>query len=215
MHKHLFSAILCAAMMVSTGIITGYDRPLAPDKTAALELDTIVPVRFGEWEQIALADIVLPPDTKEIQDAQTVYKAFRDQSGRIVTLVVVHSETTSDSLRLHIPENCYVAQGFAVSEKKTTALDLSGRQVDAVFLSTERGVYREAVSYWLRDGSSFVTAPYQMQFSLFKKSNKNAGKVLVRASTPYAINPPYDLLNKFLVDFDKALDSDDRTILLG
>ena len=82
-------------------------------------------------------------------------------------------------------------------------------------MSAERGVYREAVSYWLRDGADFVTAPYQMQFALFRNGYAQRGKVLVRASTSYAVSPPFELLEEFLIDFDTALEPEVKAFFLG
>lgn len=209
-------ALLISAMMTLAGATAAALKPTAPPMAAAPDLDALLPAEFGPWRRIDLSDAVLPAELELGPGEAVAYRAYVDDIGRVVTLVAAYGPPLGDSVRLHRPEKCYAAQGFAIRARETHELGVDGRVLPIVHLDAESPSRREAVTYWLRNGGNFTTNASDSGW-LRLRSNvlTPLDGALVRVSTINAETPQFALHRQFLAEFSQALSDDARALLLG
>jgi len=208
--------LFIAALMLLAGLSTAALRPAPSNAIDAPDLDAMLPDDFGGWRRIALADAVLPSETDLRAGEAVAYRAYRDDLGRTVTLVVAYGPPLGDSVRLHRPEKCYVAQGFEILAKSRASINAGAKSVAIVNLDTKSAARREAVSYWLRDGDGFSGRASENALRRLRDSlSRPLDGALVRVSTINAQGPQFELNESFLADFADALPSEARALLLG
>ncbi|MDZ7626789.1 MAG: EpsI family protein [Parvularculaceae bacterium] len=208
LRRSLFVALLMALAGAASGAVA--PRALAP--ATAPDLDALLPEAFGPWRRMTLADVVLPPESTLGPGEAVAYRAYRDDLGRVVTLVAAYGPPLGDSVRLHRPETCYGAQGFAINARSIGAAGA----IPVVNLDAQSPARREAVTYWLREGAQFSVRAADSQWNrLFRGAGAAADGALVRVSTISADRPQFDLHKEFLEDFTAALPQEGRRLLLG
>lgn len=208
------SAFISIIMIVAAFSVARIDT--VPDaKLVTPRLDEMLPDSFGEWKQIELNAAVLPAEAELGPGEATAYRAYRDRAGRSVTLVVAYGPPLGDSVRLHRPESCYVAQGFAIHERTVGELQVTGAKTKIVRLDTENSLRQEAVTYWLRDGDKYVVGAQSHELlDLRRGLGHEAEGVLVRVSSRGEGENAFSLHERFLKDFTGALSADARELLL-
>jgi EpsI family protein len=204
-----FIAVLMALASAATAVVTPRaSGPAAP----APDLDAMLPEAFGVWRRVPLADAVLPPEAELGPGEAVAYRAYTDDLGRIVTLVAAYGPPLGDSVRLHRPETCYGAQGFAINAR---AVGAAGA-IPVVNLDAQNSSRREGVTYWLREGDDFSVRAADSQWRrLTRGFGAAADGALVRVSSISADRPQFDLHTEFLAGFTAALGPDARRLLAG
>lgn len=203
-------ALLMALTSLSAAMIAPAPAPLRP----APDLEALTPDAFGAWRRIAMTDAVLPAETALGDGEAVLYRAYEDAAGRIVTLVVAYGPPLGDSVRLHRPEACYVAQGFEILDRRVDGLTAGSTPIRLVRLSTENALRKEAVTYWLRAGDAFtVNAPHHQLLAFGRGLDGPAEGALVRVSSPGANADA--LHDEFLAAFAEALTPSAREVFLG
>ncbi|HNS85489.1 MAG TPA: EpsI family protein [Parvularculaceae bacterium] len=216
MTPHRLRLLFAASLMLLTGVATATLKPAPSGAVIAPDLDAMLPDAFAGWRRIALSDAVLPAETELKEGEAVAYRAYRDELDRTVTLVVAYGPPLGDSVRLHRPEKCYVAQGFEILDQSRAALSAGARIVTIVNLDAQSPARREAVSYWLRDGDGFSGRAGENALRRLRAGlSRPLDGALVRVSTINAEAPQFDLNEAFLVDFANALRPDARALLLG
>lgn len=216
MRRPFFLSLFACGVMALAGLfaIQGKSANTAL-VVEAPDLSALLADEFGSWRRVTLADVVLPPEAKIGPGEAVAYRAYADDLGRVITLVVAYGPPKGDSVRLHRPETCYRAQGFDISGRSVGTVGVPGRNVPVVRLDANRFGHREAVTYLLRQGDRFPTAETQRQlFSILGGSMAQDG-VLVRVSTANSATPMFDLHDRFISDFIASLDVDARQLVLG
>lgn len=204
-----FLAVLMALAGAATAIVS--PRPIDAG-IAAPDLDAMLPEAFGVWRRVALSEAVLPPEAELGPGEAVAYRAYADDLGRLVTLVAAYGPPLGDSVRLHRPETCYGAQGFAIASRSVARAGL----VPVVNLDAQSVSRREAVTYWLREGDAFSVRAADSQWRRLVRGRAAAADgALVRASTINADRPQFDLNADFLEAFAAALEPEARRVLLG
>lgn len=216
MSAHRLRILFIASLMALTGLATAALKPVQSAPQAAPDLEALLPEDFAGWRRIAISDAVLPAETELKAGEAVAYRAYRDELGRTVTLVVAYGPPLGDSVRLHRPEKCYVAQGFEILARSRGAIEAGSGEVTIVNLDAKSPSRREAVSYWLRDGESFSARAAESALLRFRAGlTRPLDGALVRASTINAEAPQFDLNEAFLADFADALSPEARALLLG
>jgi EpsI family protein len=206
--------IFISALMIALAAATGALEPARAPPPPAPDLDALLPDAFGGWRRAALPPAILPEEVDPSPGEATAYRAYRDASGRVVTLVVAYGPPLGDSVRLHRPESCYVAQGYAVTARKIEKTVAAGIAVVLVRLSTQGPARAEAVTYWLRSGPEFTADPASAALSGLRRGFKPLDGALVRASSPGADARSFALHTEFLTAFAEALGPKARALLL-
>ncbi|MEK7264976.1 MAG: exosortase C-terminal domain/associated protein EpsI [Pseudomonadota bacterium] len=215
MNGHFIRVAFIAGLMVLTGLSTASVKPASPVTAAAPDLETLLPDDFGPWRRAEISQAVLPAESELGPGEAVAYRAYRDDLGRIITLVAAYGPPLGDSVRLHRPEKCYVAQGFEILSRSESRIGARGRSVPIVNLDTQSPSRREAVSYWLRDGDAFTTQSSDNGWRRLKVGSAPLDGALIRVSSASGDAPQFELQEKFLTDFSAALSPDAAAILLG
>lgn len=204
-----FIAVLMALASAGTAMLSPRSSAI---EAQAPDLDAMLPEAFGVWRRVSLADAVLPAESRLGPGEAVAYRAYADDLGRVVTLVAAYGPPLGDSVRLHRPETCYGAQGFAIN---TRAIGAAG-PIPVVNLDAQSPARREGVTYWLREGGDFSVRAADSQWRrLTRGLGAAADGALVRVSSISADRPQFDLHQEFLKDFAAALQGDARRLLVG
>ena len=210
--RAVFLAILMAAAASASAIVS----PSRVPATEAPDLEGVLPDAFGVWRRTPLSSAVTPIESSLEPGEAVAYRAYKDDLGRIVTLVAAYGPPLGDSVRLHRPESCYVAQGYEISERRVTLADARNVETPIVHMYAANPSRRETVSYWLRSGDGFVTSPLSGQRMNFSAGwSQPLDGALIRISSS-GFDPQFQSLHKaFLESFADALSPEGAALLLG
>jgi EpsI family protein len=152
------SWIAGVAMLCCAGLASAW-RPVAipnPD----FQLEALIPAQFGNWRVDASVVPIAPtPDVQENLDKlynQILSRAYVNERGERMMLVVAYGGDQSDSLKAHRQEVCYTAQGFAVRNVHRDQLSVQGSSVPLVRMHAQKDGRSEPVSYWFTMGDQVV-----------------------------------------------------------
>jgi len=158
------SSLLLMVLMALSAVAGSAMRPthMLADELPALDLQTVVPARFGDWtvQELYSAPVINPQqqDLLERIYSQTLSRTYVNSQGYRIMLSIAYGRNQSKSLELHSPEVCYPAQGFTVLHKDSTSFSLLGKSVDGFHLETRMGQRHEPISYWNVIGSHISTS---------------------------------------------------------
>ena len=188
----------------------------APQASSAPDLEALLPDQFEQWTRTPIGMAVLPAE-KNLKPGEAVaYRAYKDDLGRVVTLVAAYGPPHGDSVRLHRPEKCYVAQGFSINNRERANLNRGDAAIPIIHMQTESPTRKEAVSYWLRSGPEFVVAASSSQWiNLRRGFARPLDGALIRVSSPGDDPSLLQVHEKFLMDFSTALTPEASEVLLG
>lgn len=215
MNGHFIRVAFIAGLTALTGLASARLEPPAEMSSAAPNLETMLPEDFDMWRRVGISQAVLPAESELAPGEAVAYRAYKDNLGRVVTLVVAYGPPLGDSVRLHRPETCYVAQGFEIISHSDSEIVARGRSISIVNLQTQSPARREAVSYWLRDGDGFTAKSSDAGWRRLRDGAGRLDGALLRISTIYGEKPQFDLHAQFLTEFASALDPAASSILLG
>src|SRR6478735_8486830 len=151
---------LASIAIVATALLAQVltPRELMARTSASLDLQKVIPQKFGTWTLVPSISPVTPTDPEGYVQpdkfsakfySQEVARGYSDGRGNIVMLMVAYGPVQNYRLKAHRPEICYTAQGFRVSNK--FGAELSYRDATAPIkltrLTTERETRLEPVSY--------------------------------------------------------------------
>jgi len=188
----------------------------------AAKLDAIIPNSFGDWAVDEGGNIVVPRTPGSLAD--TLYgaqlaRSYRPRSGGApVMLMVAHGDSQSDLLQLHRPESCYPAVGFVIGEHGFGPIRVSPQvAIPAVEMNARAPGRSEDVVYWTRLGEYLPTTAGEQRSDRLRTAMSGyvADGMLVRASAIRGETPVYPMLNRFLADLVRAVQSKDRPALIG
>jgi len=208
-------AAFISAIMMAVALGTALVRP-PPVVVSSPDLEAMLPEAFGEWRRVKLGAAILPAEA-ELQTGEAVaYRAYRDHAGRIITLVAAYGPPLGDSVRLHRPESCYVAQGFAIAARSVKPLRLGDGTTPVVRLNTQNTTRNEAVSYWLRDGDAYIDHAYgRGVLDVIRGFSSASDGALVRVSSKGASKTAFDMHEDFMRAFVDALSPEARALLMA
>jgi EpsI family protein len=200
-----------------------------PAMAAALE--SLVPVSFGEWREITLANAVdprtkLPGEAdREAPYDEVLLRGYANGSGDVMVLALAYGAHQRQEVKIHRPELCYTAQGFQVLRRSPIDVILPGESVlpaqGARMLV--RGADRvETVSYWIRIGSLYSRSPWKTRSHIFTEGLRGrvVDGMLVRVSQMLpdlasATPQRFALQEQFLGELVAAMPPAARGLLVG
>lgn len=212
----LRAAFVGFLMALAAAATAALDRPAPATPSFAPDLDAMLPDAFGGWTRVDLAAAVLPMEVEIGPGEAVAYRAYRDNAGRIVTLVAAYGPPLGDSVRLHRPETCYQAQGFAILDRSVSRLRLGDDLAAIVHLDTRDPVRKEAVSYWLRDGDAYITSAPGHQLLFFRRGLAGPSDgMLVRVSSAGEGAAAFALHDRFMQALASALSPQARPLFVA
>lgn len=165
--------VLSAAMWGAAGLAEwATPRRLLAAETPMPPLTSLLPERFAGWEgedasrlQLVSADVQAVLD---VLYQQTLARVYRHRRLGQVMLAAAYGGDQSDATRVHRPEVCYPAQGFAISDVQQERLVLGrGMQQRALpvrRLTARMGSRHEPITYWITVGSRVAATASDQKF---------------------------------------------------
>jgi EpsI family protein len=224
MKKRFVISIVLGLAMVSSSALTGVLTPRVKlaEEHERFSLEAMIPPTFGDW-QVDATVVPLTPDPErqgvleKIYD-QTLSRTYINHSGERVMLSIAYGGDQSKALQLHLPEVCYVAQGFDMVKSGNGALATRYGEVPVKRLVARQNTRNEPITYWITIGDKAIKSGLEQKLQRFAYglSGKIPDGMLVRVST---IQPgeaeAYRLQDRFVADMLGALEGKDRVRLLG
>jgi EpsI family protein len=229
MNKNLFNrrflaSVVLGLAMAGTSALTGALTPR--QKVAAVQdrfdLESIVPKQFGAW-RVDNSVVPLTPDEtqKELIAAlydQTLARTYVNDQGQRVMLSIAYGGDQSKQLQLHLPEVCYVAQGFQMVREEKGELPTHYGKLPIKRLVARQNARNEPITYWVKIGDRAVMSGLDQKYQrfLYGLSGKIPDGMLVRVSTIEADEGnAYRVQDRFVNQMLDALTPRDRARLLG
>lgn len=169
-------AIILAALMcvTSVGAIALRPSTLAATRGPAIELETMLPKKFGNWHEESVGTSqVVNPETKQLLDrlySQLLNRTYVNGDGYRIMLSVAYGSDQRDEFEAHTPEVCYPAQGFTLHSKEPAALATRFGTILATRLRTSMSERWEPVTYWFTVGDSAIENKVQKRLVEFRYS---------------------------------------------
>jgi EpsI family protein len=149
-------------------------------------------------------------------------RTYRRTDGARVMVAIAYGRRQTQEVKIHRPELCYYAQGFAVSPLGSRAVELDGaRNVESLALLTQNRSRTEIVTYWIRVGDALVNDPWELRFEIFREGleGRVPDGLLVRASSlagsADGAERELALQHEFLADLYRVVPDATRRFLVG
>jgi EpsI family protein len=224
MNRKLLASVMLGAAMAGTSALTGALTPT--QKVAAVgkdfALDALIPQRFAGWRvDDSVAPLAPDPTQKELIAAlydQTLARTYVNAAGQRVMLSIAYGGDQSKQLQLHLPEVCYTAQGFDMTDNRAGRLPTHYGSVPVKRLVARLRARNEPITYWITIGDRAVLSGLDQKYQrfLYGLAGKIPDGMLVRVSTIDAdARAAYRVQDGFLNQLLDALSPQDRTRLLG
>jgi EpsI family protein len=186
------------------------------------KLETMIPASFAGWT-IDASIVPLKPDPErqamieKLYD-QTLSRTYVNPRGERVMLSIAYGGDQSKTLQLHLPEVCYVAQGFQMMKTGDGELGTRYGALPVKRLVARQNERNEPITYWITIGDKAVLSGIQqkLQRLAYGLSGKIPDGMLVRVSTIQASEADaWRLQDRFVTEMLDALAPRDRARLLG
>lgn len=201
---------------------------------APARLEQKIPAAFGGWKVLPDPTVqisLVPGDDRTAAVAATydeaVMRTYGDAEGHRIMVAFAYGRNQRQEGKIHRPELCYVAQGFALddSHAKDIASDLvRSRSIAARRMVTHSRDHAELVSYWIRIGDRFPENAVESRLQILGSGllGKVPDGILFRVSQAVPEDLPaaerervFDRQEQFMVELVKSLAASDRHLLIG
>jgi EpsI family protein len=224
MNRRLLASAVLGVAMAGTAALTAMATP--KQKVAAVHesfsLERMIPERFGNW-RVDNTIVPLTPDATQKELIETLYdqtlaRTYVNDAGQRVMLSIAYGGDQSKQLQLHLPEVCYVAQGFDMLDANKGELATHYGQVPIKRLVARQNARNEPITYWVTVGDKAVSPGLGQKYQRFVYglTGKIPDGMLVRVSTIEAdAGNAYKVQDRFVNQMLDALSPHDRTRLMG
>jgi EpsI family protein len=220
-------SVLVAVLLILAALFAVKLTPTIHVVNATPDLDTIIPMEFGEWKQIAdpFTQVGLTTGGNDLASQlydKIVMRTYANNSGDRVMLAIAYAREQKQDIKIHRPEVCYVAQGFQLLNKTNYTINVSAaKPIKAQRLLVSNQNRYETVSYWVRIGDDYPAGGMSARLKILRDGLK--GKVLdgvlVRVSTAISDQAgsaaAYQRQEDFLKNLLVTLPSDQKSILIA
>jgi EpsI family protein len=224
MNRRLAVSIVLGLAMAGTSALTGALTPKqkVADARADFNLEAMVPKTFAGWTvDTSVVPLTPDPTQKELIAAlydQTLSRTYVNAEGQRVMLSIAYGGDQSKQLQLHLPEVCYVAQGFDMVKDRRDELGTGYGKLPVKRLVARQNARNEPITYWVTIGDKAVMSglDQKMQRFMYGLSGRIPDGMLVRVSTIGADEAgAYRVQDRFVNQMLGALKPADRSRLLG
>jgi EpsI family protein len=149
---------------------------------------------------------------------QTLSRTYVNAQGQRVMLSIAYGGDQSKQLQLHLPEVCYVAQGFDMLKNRADQLSTGYGTVPVKRLVARQNMRNEPITYWVTIGDKAVMSGVDQKLSrlMYGLSGRIPDGMLVRVSTIGTDEAgAYALQDRFVNEMLGALDRNGRARLMG
>jgi EpsI family protein len=222
MNRRFVASCVLGVAMALTSALTGALTPTVHVASQHFSLEAMIPPSFAGWT-VDQNMVPLKPNPEQqtmlekIYD-QTLARTYVNRAGERVMLSIAYGGDQSKALQLHLPEVCYVAQGFQMLRETSGALPTRYGSLPVKRLVARQQQRNEPITYWITIGDKAVLSGIQqkLQRLAYGLSGKIPDGMLVRVSTiqPDAAGA-YRLQDRFVNQMLDAMAPRDRARLLG
>jgi len=218
-------ALVALLGMVGAAGAAEWARPTikVADSFKDFKLENVFPKSFADWRiDTSMPVVIPPPDQQAMLDKiynQTLARTYVNKNGGRIMLSVAYGGDQSDGLTVHVPDVCYVAQGFKVAKEHNNSLRLSDDFVIPVReLVATLGGRIEPITYWVMMGNEATVSNAQRRLVSLRYGLKRQipEGMLVRVS---CINPDIEqgaaLNHRFILDLVASLAPEQRSRVIG
>lgn len=185
------ASVVLGVAMAATSALTGALTPTQriADARANFSLETMIPRSFAGWTvDTSVLPLAPDPTQKELIAAlydQTLSRTYVNAQGQRVMLSIAYGGDQSKQLQLHLPEVCYVAQGFDMLKDHKDELATGFGRVPVKRLVARQNARNEPITYWITIGDKAVMSgiDQKMQRFMYGLSGRIPDGMLVRVST--------------------------------
>lgn len=220
------AAIGLLAGMASAAALAEWARPTIKesDLRPGFSLETLFPKTFKDWSiDDSIPVVVPPPDMQAQLDRiynQTLARTYVNGRRQRIMLSVAYGGDQSDGLTVHMPEVCYVAQGFKLEWMRTSSMKIDGLTIPVKQLLTTMNGRVEPITYWILTGDEAIVTNTQrrlvtLRYGMHRRIPEG---MLVRVSN---IDPSLDsepalrLHAQFIRDLVDAIPPMQRSWVIG
>ena len=222
--RRLAVSILIGVAMAVTSLLTVAVTPVprAPLPHEQFTLAQMIPAGFGAWT-VDPGVVPLQPDPgqqgmlEKIYD-QTLSRTYVDAHGQRVMLSIAYGGDQSKSLQLHLPEVCYVAQGFQLLGDRDELLATRHGALPVKRLVARLHERNEPITYWITIGDKVSKSGIERKLRrlAYGLSGEIPDGMLVRVSTIGSDERfAYGVQDRFIAALLGALAPADRAHLIG
>ena len=186
------AALLMAVLMLAVSVLAYAVRPVhkLADARPRIQLEQLVPERFGPWRTVRVGAVVLP-DPQALQTLDRIYtqllsRTYVNDRGVVVMLSIAYGDDQRAAMAVHYPEVCYPAQGFALDSSRTGAIDTVQGRIPVRRLETSLAQQRyEPVTYWTTIGDTVSLGGFEKRLIELRHGLRREipDGLLVRVST--------------------------------
>ena len=184
---------------------------------------TLIPTRFGEWQELPYAQksVVNPVQEENLMRlySETFARTYLHRpTGRKIMLSIAYGRDQSNDTQLHTPEACYPSQGFRVEKRMEHTVDSAFGPIEAVQLITTMGPRRtEPLTFFIRVGDEVSRGSRDRNLARIKMALKGyrSDGMLFRVSEVTRLPQPFGLQDRFIQDLLGAMNPEDRRRIIG
>ena len=218
--KHL---VIGVCMFAAAGMALAL-KPTAKmaDAGPRIDLETLIPKTFGDWKiDETITPLIANPEQEALINKiynQTLTRTYVNSRNERIMLSIAYGGDQSRALQIHLPEVCYVAQGFDMLDSRDDILDTGHGMVPVKRLVAKQNARNEPITYWITVGDKAIKSGIEqkMQRFAYGLSGKIPDGMLVRVSTigPDAASA-YQVQDRFIKDMLAVVGGRDRIRLMG
>jgi EpsI family protein len=224
MNRRFAASLALGLSMAATSALTDALTPKlkVADIQARFSLESMIPTSFSGWS-VDNSSVPLKPDPQrqsvleKIYD-QTLSRTYVNAAGERVMLSIAYGGDQSRALQVHLPEVCYVAQGFEMVKAGGGTLATRFGELPVKRLVARQNARNEPITYWITMGDKTITSGIErkIQRLAYGLAGKVPDGMLVRVSTVQASErDAYQLQDRFVTQMLDALPARDRVRLVG
>jgi EpsI family protein len=215
--------IIGVAMLAAAGLALALtpNRKVA-DEGPRIDLETVVPTRFGEWQlDTTIVPLMPDPQAQAALDKiynQTLARTYINGRGERIMLSVAYGGDQSDAMQVHKPEVCYPAAGFQVLTQKVGRLATAFGGLDVKRIVVQQGPRVEPVTYWIKLGDKVAMSGLERKFNQIRYglTGKIPDGLLFRVSNISGDQESaFRLHEGFITAMLGQLDDTGRSVLIG
>jgi len=218
-------AIFIVLLFSSTAVLAYWFTPKLESQAMPENFEVSVPKQIGQWTeqpnpylQVGLVDTT-DKDIDQPYD-RVLMRSYNATEGEPVMLALAYAREQSQDVKIHRPDVCYQAQGFAIKSRQVQTLAIDDQhQVQIVRLVVAQPARLEVVSYWIRIGNEYPVTPLNMRMKILRDglAGHVADGILVRASSiledESQAPAAFARQEKFLRELVASMPSDQASVL--
>jgi exosortase B len=221
-------ALIVGAVMLAAIAATRELTPEQSFQTSIPDFASIVPKQFGDWKEVPSPYVQIDLATGDDLSTEQPYDAvlmrtYGNNKGEQVMLALAYGRQQRQDVKIHRPEVCYEAQGYAVMGGAAVDFQLAQGEaaIQGMQMLAKNRQRVEAVSYWIRIGDIFPRSASQSRWYIFREgmSGKVPDGMLVRASSVQTgedgTDRAYQMQHQFLGDLVNALPPESKRLLVA